>query len=107
MSMDNFEYSPLAKGIFTALCWLTFLVLALLTKWLHYYLALLAFLGFGLKPLLIKTGIYRAYSGAMFSVSERWNRKEVAKRREQLRQEERSRRYKHSRVKDPRLPKNW
>lgn len=107
MHMSDFEYGSLAKGIFTALCWFVFLILFFVPQWFFYYLLFLAFLGFGLKPLLIKSGIYRAYSGAMFSLSERWHRKEVEKRRAEVRNEERSKRYKHTHEKDPRLPKNW
>lgn len=105
--MDDFEYGPITKGVFIALCWLVVPVLFFYFQWILHYLALLAFLAFGLKPLLIKSGVYRTYSGATFSLSERWHRKEVEKRREELRKAERSKRYKHSRLKDPRLPKNW
>lgn len=107
MKEPKFEYGPIAKGVFIALAWGTFLFLAFYPEWLAAYLALLVFLAFGLRPFLERSGIYYAYISLRFRMSEKLNRKWVEKRRKALEAAERSKRLKYRHEKDPKLPKNW
>lgn len=59
--MNNFEYGPIARGIYTAMLWLVWLVPFVFPEYFFFYLLLLIFLGLGLRPLLLKTGIYSIF----------------------------------------------
>lgn len=65
MNKSTFEYGAFAKGTYTAMLWFTLVVLVINPFLLMAYCPLLLFLGLGLKPLLIQTGLaakYQAFS---------------------------------------------
>lgn len=74
---------------------------------LFWYVPLLVFLGLGLKPVLEVTGF-----GALLvnlvekRQAKRWKRIEEQERLK-VKQKQRDDKYRHQRVRDPRLPKNW
>lgn len=103
---SEFEYGPVAKGIFIALVWGIFLVLAFYPEWLAAHMAFLVFVAVGLRPFLVYPGIYSAYSGLSFLISEKLSRKWVEKGRKEIEAAE-EKKLKYQREKDPKLPKNW
>ena len=107
MTGHRFEYGPLARGIFMALVWLSPLVAVLSFELLAWHVALLAFLGLGLRPLLEKTGIHALWQALAAAWHERIYRGFTEKRRKEVERAARRRRYKRFGPEDPRLPKNW
>jgi hypothetical protein len=107
MKEPKFQYGPVSKGIFIALAWGTFLVLAIFPDWLFEYLALLVFLVFGLRPVLVYSGIFSTYSNFRHRTSEKLDKRWVEKKCKEVEAAERSKRLKHQREKNPNLPKNW
>lgn len=100
-------WGPLAQGIYIALLALTAFVGWIYPHYLIHYLGLLVFLGLGLKPILRLTGLHALMSGlSQRMVDARWN-KRTRRRRQEVARKERDKRYRHSRVRDPRLPPNW
>lgn len=73
MSKPSFKYGTLAVGIFKALLWLTVLVTIVLPKYLVYYILLLLFLGFFLRPLLLMSGLYSVYQELLSRRSDKIN----------------------------------
>jgi len=69
----DFKYGPVAIGIYRALLWLTLLIAFVSYKFLFYYIPLLLFLGLGLRPFLLKTGIYRIYHSFLSKRDEKIN----------------------------------
>jgi len=78
VSNADFEYGPVARGIFIAMIWLVVLIALTTPFLLVIYLPFLIFLGLGLKPFLISTGLARQYQAFSAKRSDRIN--------EQLRQ---------------------
>jgi len=103
MVEDQFEYGPVARGIFYGLVSLTILVGLLGTGPLLFYILFLQFLAMGLKPFLIKTGLYQIY---MKVADRRW-RKITAQRCMEVENEKRKAKYKYRRRNDDSLPRNW
>lgn len=107
LSPPQFTWGPLARGAFIALLWFIPFVAWHYPDQLTRYFLFLIFLGFGLRPLLEMTGLYAAFTGLANHLGDaRW-RKVEARRRAQVLRQERDKRYRYSRLKDPRLPKNW
>jgi hypothetical protein len=107
MSHRKFEYGPLAVGIFMALVAVIAPVGMYFPEWQLYYLLFLFFLGFGLRPVLEVTGLLAVCESVLESLRERWNRKFVEQKRRQVDRKVRDEKYRKSRYRDPRLPKNW
>lgn len=59
MGKQNFTYGPIAIGIYKAMIWLVVLITFTAPWLLIFYIPLLLFLGFGLRPFLISTGLYQ------------------------------------------------
>jgi len=72
---SSFEYGPLAVGSYIALLWLTLVVVVINPFLLMVYVPLLLFLGLGLKPFLIKTGLAEKYQAFSAMRKERLNSK--------------------------------
>jgi len=72
---SSFEYGPLAVGSYIALLWLTLVVVVINPFLLMVYVPLLLFLGLGLKPFLIKTGLAEKYQAFSAMRKERQNSK--------------------------------
>jgi hypothetical protein len=75
VSNSNFEYGPLASGIYIAMLWFTLIVAVIDPYLLKYYAPLLLFLGLGLKPFLIKTGLAAKYQALTAIRKDRQNSK--------------------------------
>lgn len=103
----QFEWGPLARGVYTALLCLTVLVSWLYPEYLFHYMGLLVFLGVFLRPLIERSGLYDAYSRFAFALSERRWRKVNERRRHEVYLAERDKKYRARRTRDPKLPKNW
>jgi len=80
MKSNKFEYGPLSSGVFKALLWLTALVGFTMPNILIYYIPFLLFLGFGLRPLLEKTGLY-LYLPSLFDEMEEKRYSKLAQQR--------------------------
>ena len=74
MSQSSFEYGVIARGIFTAMIWLVVLITFTSPVLLIIYLPFLLFVGLGLKPLLIKTGLASQYQAFVARHAERKNK---------------------------------
>lgn len=70
MQKIEIEFGPVARGIYSALLWLTILVAIFLLPLLPYYLAFLLFLAIGLKPFLIQTKLYHLFQGFLIAKDE-------------------------------------
>lgn len=107
MRENEFEFGPVSKGCYLGLISLAALIPLYYPDMFLYYVLALIFLGLGLRPLLQRTGLYKLWAQVEISVSGRWNKKYLEKRRMEVDRKVRDEKYRHSRVKDPRLPKNW
>jgi len=75
VNKSTFEYSPLAKGIYTAMLWFTLVVLVINPFLLMVYGPILLFLGLGLKPFLIQTGLAEKYQALSAKRMDKLNNK--------------------------------
>lgn len=72
---ESFEWGALARGLYVAMLWLIWIFVFTAPSYLMYYVPLLLFLGLGLRPILIKTGLFNAYQGYLAKRDERINQK--------------------------------
>ena len=107
MAEPEFSFSHVAKGVYIALISCTPLVPLVYPNGLIYYLLFLAFLGFGLRPLLVYSGLYRMWNALGLGALDRWDKKYLEKHRREIDLKERNDKYRRMRHKDSRLPKNW
>lgn len=107
MSSKKFKYGPLAIGIYTALLTLLVVVMMSFPNLFIYYILLLIFFGIGLRPLIVKTGLYAFYQTLITTVVGKLSRKYLQKRRKEIDRKIRDKKYRNKRKKDLRLPKNW
>ena len=103
----EFEYGPLAKGLYIALFCMAVPLLLLYPQYLLRYLAALVLLGLGLRPLLVRSGLYTLWNRTLGSAQRKWDEKYLAERRAEIEREQELEKIRRSRVRDPRLPKNW
>jgi len=103
----EFEYGPLAKGAFIALASVTPVVLFIDYTYFIPYLAFLLFLGLLLRPLLVKSGLYALWNKLGIGVQSKWDEKYLERRAKEIDKNVEMEKYRRSRVRDPRLPKNW
>lgn len=73
MNGVDFKYGPVSIGIYKAMLWLTILIAFVGFNYLIYYVPLLLFLGLGLRPLLLKTGLYSVYQNFLSKRDEKIN----------------------------------
>jgi hypothetical protein len=107
MRYSKFTWGPMAQGLYTAMLWFTLFIAWKYPAHLTAYVLLLIFLGFGLRPLLEVTGLYDAFSLVGEKLEQaRWATFEK-KRRAEVQRRERDKRYRHRRIRDERLPRNW
>ena len=107
MSSKRFEYGPLARGLYTALMWLMLPVAYQYPAYLLHYAGFLLFLGLGLRPLIEALGLDHSLGSLLASADDRLHRRFLEKRRRAVERKVRDDRYRRSRVRDPRLPRNW
>ena len=103
----EFRFGPLSKGAFIAMMCITPVVPLLNRDWFLPYLLILVFLGFALRPVLVRTGLYELWNRCESGFYERWDRKFLHKRRMDIERKARDEKLRKSRYRDPRLPKNW
>lgn len=107
MKKPDFEWGPLARGVYAAMLWLTILLGLFTPTLLLYYVPLLLFAGFLLRPLLRESGIHGVVASLLEHREERRWRKVTEQRRRDVDRKQRDARYRGRRYPDPRLPKNW
>ncbi len=107
MSEKTFEYSPVFKAIYIAMLWFIPFLTWHYSQWLWHYVALMIFLGLGLRPLLEWSGLVVWFEDLLARLDYRLHRREIEKRRMLIARRERDRKYRHTHHKDPRLPRNW
>lgn len=107
MNPKQFEYGPVARGIFHACIALTVLVPLLDMDMLGWWLLLLLFMAVGLRPLLERTGLYRLFSHYLVVISDKPSARFIEKRRQEIDRKlsDKKKRGGHRQHKD--LPKNW
>jgi len=71
----NFEYGPIARGIYTVMLWCVWIFVFTAPIYLVYYIPLLIFLGIGLKPFLIQTGLASLYRAIDAKRTDQYNEK--------------------------------
>jgi hypothetical protein len=110
---EEITFGPLAQGIYKALLWAT-LPLAVVSgsipsaRWvLPYHVALIVFLGLGLKPFLRHTGLYRLWMILMAEAQQKRHASHHAEAARRVERKIRDEKLRKSRVRDPRLPKRW
>jgi len=105
----QYEYGPVAKGLYTGMQALTLLVALFATEYIGYFLLILLFFGLGLRPLLEKTGLYHYFTHGSQRLDLHLHRKQLDQHRANIDRKVRDDKYRKSRSrdKDPRLPKNW
>tara|TARA_B110000908_G_C9815387_1_gene254787 strand:+ start:83 stop:406 length:324 start_codon:yes stop_codon:yes gene_type:complete len=107
MHKPKFQYGPIAKGVFGGLVPLSILVALFATDMIGYYLVFLAFLALGLKPILEKSGLYDVYVHCRETLSDKYHRRRHDEIGKEVDRKARDEKYRRSRVRDPKLPKNW
>lgn len=103
----EFEYGLIAKGVFVALVAILPVFPLLWPQHLPAYIVFLLFLLFGLRPLLVKTGLYRLWNDAGAEVEHQWDKNYLEKRAADIDRKVKSESFHKSRYRDPRLPKRW
>ena len=103
----EFEFGPVAKGAYIALISAIALIPLIAPQYFFHYIIFLAFLGFGLRTFLVKTGLYNLWNRIGASGQSKWDRKYLEKRAKDIDTKIELEKYRKSRVRDPRLPKNW
>lgn len=110
MPEPEFQYGPISMSIFRGLLWLTPIfgfIARYFPNLILVYVSFLLFIAFGLRPLLLKTGVYRCYVDARHALGERRYRKLTRQRCAEVEAEKRRAKYKYRRYNNPELPKNW
>jgi hypothetical protein len=107
MRKREFEFGPIATGSFLALVCVLGPIIFAFPQWAFSYILFLLFLGLGLRILLERSGLYRFWSSVEGSLVQKWNRRFLAKRKSEVDRKMRDEKYRKSRYRDPRLPKNW
>jgi len=75
VNKSTFEYGPFIKGTYTAMLWFTLVIIVINPFLLIAYFPLLLFLGLGLKPFLIQTGLAAKYQALSAKRMDRLNGK--------------------------------
>lgn len=110
---EDFQYGPLARGIYIALLWSTTILgfvgadAAWARHYLPWHLLLLVFLGLGLKPLLLRTGLYRLWQSWTAELQHRRNAAHHAEAARRVDRGRRDQKLRSARLRDPKLPPRW
>ena len=106
--MDKeFEFGPFARGMYIALISVAALVPLTAPHYFFHYVAFLAFLAFGLRPFLVKTGLFSLWNSIANIVQSKWDKNYLEKHAKEIDKKAALEKYRKSRVRDFRLPKNW
>lgn len=107
MHKNHFTYGPVAIGLFIAYISLAPLIFVNFQDYFVPYLGVGLFLGLGLKPLLMCTGLLRFFEGLGVGFMSRVERRPLEKRRKELERKIRDKKFRGDRQRDERLPPNW
>jgi len=107
MREKQFEYGPIATGIFRATIPLSLVMLILDFQIFLYWIAMIFFMAFLLRPLLELTGLYRLFSHLLVEVDDKTHARFEEEQREKIDRELRDKKYRGGHRKHPDLPKNW
>lgn len=102
----QFEFGPVATGIYSGLLWTTLVVPLYSIDFFFWYVAVLLFLGLGLRPLLELTGLYRWLVHARVLAGNRISRKFDEEHAQKIDRKMRDDRYRNRRQKHSDLTKN-
>jgi hypothetical protein len=105
--VNDFEYGIVPRAIFIGLCWITVLLGFTEPNWLPWHIALLLFLGLGLKPLLLKTGLYHGWLRFLVKVDEARHLESDAANRARVERKRRDTRLRKARRTSSDLPPGW
>ena len=103
----QFEYGPLAIGIYRALISVSLVIPLVSLQWFLYHIILLVFLTFGLRPILEKTGLFRTLEHFRIVTVDRVRRGVEQKRQEEIQRKQRDAKFKGRHGKHPDLPRHW
>lgn len=103
----QFEYSPLLQGAYRGLLWAALPIPLFGIDLFVVYVAILLFLGFGLRPLLERTGLYRLLSHYLVVFEEKTSKRYLEKRAAEIDRKARDDKHRKRRLKHPDLPRNW
>jgi hypothetical protein len=104
---QEFEFGPIAQGVYIALLSLTVLIPFVAPEYFLHYVVFLAFIGIALRPFLVKTGLFNLWDSIGDAIQLKWDKKYLDKRASDIDRQIELEKYRKSRVRDPRLPKNW
>jgi len=107
MNHKQFEYGPMARGIFHACIALTILVPLLSMEMPGWWVLMLIFLGVGLRPPLERTGLYRLFSHYLVVMAETPRARFVEERRQEIDRKLRDKKFRGRHRQHKYLPKNW
>jgi hypothetical protein len=106
MQEHQFEYKLLVKAIYTALLWMSLLINWIYPEHLLPYLLLMLFLGLGLRPLMEITGVVSFFQKIRYRLTESRVKEFREEKERQAQRKIRDDKYRRSRIRDKRLPKN-
>ena len=104
---DDFQYGLVSRSIFVGLLWLTPLLGFTAPNWVLWHVCLLFFLGLGLKPLFIHTGLRRAWLTWRAHAQQRRHAADHTEASRRVERQRRDDKYRKSRKRDPGLPPGW
>ena len=107
MEKHPFEFGPLAQGTYRALLWCTLVIGWTSPEYLPYHIALLLFLGLGLKPLVERFRLHIQISNFLDRIEARRWKEHTEKRRRDTERRERKKYKKFIGDPDKKLPKHW
>jgi hypothetical protein len=107
MREREFEFGPISKGVYIALFSILPVMPAINLDAFLYYLLFLLCIGFGTRIFLERTGLYRLWCSVEGGLRDKWYRKFQEKRGVEIDRKLRDEKYRKSRHRDPKLPKNW
>ena len=104
---NELEFGPVARGVYIALISVAPIVPLVAPGYFLHYVIFLVFLGFGLRTFLVKTGLFNLWNSIGASLRSKWDNKYLEKRAREIDTKIELEKYRKSRVRDPKLPKNW
>jgi len=107
MNPSDFEFGPVARGIYLAMLWLIPVVALIFSSYFLAYMALLLFLGLFLKSIIRKSGIDSFLWHLFITVDDKIHAKLIRKRIQNIEMKQRDEKYRRWRRKNPKLPRNW
>ena len=107
MSEHEFEYGPVLRTLYVLMIWPILYIGWAYPDMVFYYVCLWVFLGLGLRIVIEKSGLYEAYQNARVAIDDKRGRKRHTRIKQEVDRKMRDEKYRKSRYRDPRLPKNW